>query len=513
MRTKLTAPAIRARKVRDGGDPLVMVTAYDAPGARMADEAGVDLILVGDSVAMVVLGYDDTLQVTVDDLAHHTAAVARAGLVGARARGQEALRRRRPAVDELPHHRRRHRPQRRPAHPGRRPGREARGRPQAAPDDRGDHRRRDPGDGPPRPHPAVACTPWAASRCRAASTAPPSSWWPTPRRSPRPGASPSCSRACPTRSPAWSPTPSTSRPSASAPAPARDGQVLVFHDVLGIEDRILPKFVRRYAVAQGRTASTPSRPTPPTCAPAPSRPTPRATTSAATWPRRWASTAALPSASRAHHVRVTTRPGAPTRRLASCVALAGSAARRAAGAVGRWTVRRTPRRRPPPSAAPGDPDRRAPRGLRRGRRHRRPGRRPRPAGLVPARGARRRAAAPAGPDGGHRPAGATRGWCSCTRRTSTNGFYMRNTPMPLSIAWVAADGEVVVDRRTWSRARTATAARPTPPTGPTATPSRSFQGGLDDLGITEARHRRPSAAVRSTAHQLGDPSGTVTPRP
>ncbi|HYF45682.1 MAG TPA: 3-methyl-2-oxobutanoate hydroxymethyltransferase [Acidimicrobiales bacterium] len=55
-----------------------MVTAYDAPGARIADEAGVDLILVGDSVAMVVLGYDDTLQVTVDDMAHHTAAVARA---------------------------------------------------------------------------------------------------------------------------------------------------------------------------------------------------------------------------------------------------------------------------------------------------------------------------------------------------------------------------------------------------------------------------------------------------
>jgi 3-methyl-2-oxobutanoate hydroxymethyltransferase len=72
-----TAPAIRARKVRDGSEPLVMLTAYDAPGARMAHEAGVDLILVGDSVAMVVLGYDDTLQVTVDDIAHHTAAVAR----------------------------------------------------------------------------------------------------------------------------------------------------------------------------------------------------------------------------------------------------------------------------------------------------------------------------------------------------------------------------------------------------------------------------------------------------
>jgi 3-methyl-2-oxobutanoate hydroxymethyltransferase len=75
---KLTAPAVRARKVRSGADPLVMVTAYDAPGARIADEAGVDLILVGDSVAMVVLGYDDTLQVTVDDLAHHVGAVARA---------------------------------------------------------------------------------------------------------------------------------------------------------------------------------------------------------------------------------------------------------------------------------------------------------------------------------------------------------------------------------------------------------------------------------------------------
>src|SRR5207245_4972586 len=72
---EMTAPAVRAAK---GGEPLVMVTAYDAPGARIADEAGVDMILVGDSVAMVVLGYDDTLSVTVDDMAHHVAAVARA---------------------------------------------------------------------------------------------------------------------------------------------------------------------------------------------------------------------------------------------------------------------------------------------------------------------------------------------------------------------------------------------------------------------------------------------------
>jgi 3-methyl-2-oxobutanoate hydroxymethyltransferase len=74
MAQQCTVPAVRARK---GGVPLVMVTAYDAPTARIADEAGVDMILVGDSVAMVVLGYDDTLRVTVDDMAHHTAAVAR----------------------------------------------------------------------------------------------------------------------------------------------------------------------------------------------------------------------------------------------------------------------------------------------------------------------------------------------------------------------------------------------------------------------------------------------------
>ncbi len=72
----LTAPELRCRK--GGEEPLVMVTAYDAPSARIADRAGVDLILVGDSVAMVVLGYDDTLQVTVADMAHHAAAVARA---------------------------------------------------------------------------------------------------------------------------------------------------------------------------------------------------------------------------------------------------------------------------------------------------------------------------------------------------------------------------------------------------------------------------------------------------
>ena len=78
MSARTTVPSVQARKACRGAEPLVMVTAYDAPGARMADEAGVDLILVGDSLAMVVLGYDDTLSVTTEDMAHHTAAVARA---------------------------------------------------------------------------------------------------------------------------------------------------------------------------------------------------------------------------------------------------------------------------------------------------------------------------------------------------------------------------------------------------------------------------------------------------
>ena len=74
MARKVTAPAVRGRK---GGPKLKMVTAYDAPTARIADRAGADIILVGDSVANVVLGYDDTLQVSVDVMIHHTAAVTR----------------------------------------------------------------------------------------------------------------------------------------------------------------------------------------------------------------------------------------------------------------------------------------------------------------------------------------------------------------------------------------------------------------------------------------------------
>src|ERR1019366_9306529 len=72
---KLGAPGIRARKGE--GQLLVMITAYDAPTGRAASAAGVDVILVGDSLGMVVLGFDDTLHVTIDDMVRHTQAVAR----------------------------------------------------------------------------------------------------------------------------------------------------------------------------------------------------------------------------------------------------------------------------------------------------------------------------------------------------------------------------------------------------------------------------------------------------
>lgn len=78
MASRTTAPQLRARKTSRGDAPIVMVTAYDAPFARLVDAAGVDAILVGDSVADNVLGYKDTLHVGVADIAHHLGAVSRA---------------------------------------------------------------------------------------------------------------------------------------------------------------------------------------------------------------------------------------------------------------------------------------------------------------------------------------------------------------------------------------------------------------------------------------------------
>lgn len=75
---KVTVPDVRSRKA--AGVPLAMVTAYDYTMARLVDEAGVDLILVGDSLGMVVQGHANTLPVTVDEVCYHGRAVARAAL-------------------------------------------------------------------------------------------------------------------------------------------------------------------------------------------------------------------------------------------------------------------------------------------------------------------------------------------------------------------------------------------------------------------------------------------------
>lgn len=74
--TKITVSEIRAMKTR--GEKIPALTAYDFPMAKLLDECGVPLLLVGDSLGMVVLGYPDTTHVTMEDMVHHTRAAARA---------------------------------------------------------------------------------------------------------------------------------------------------------------------------------------------------------------------------------------------------------------------------------------------------------------------------------------------------------------------------------------------------------------------------------------------------
>lgn len=72
---KVTVPDILSKKEK--GEKITQLTAYDFPSAQLVDEAGIDMILVGDSLGTVVLGYENTLPVTVDDIVHHTRPVAR----------------------------------------------------------------------------------------------------------------------------------------------------------------------------------------------------------------------------------------------------------------------------------------------------------------------------------------------------------------------------------------------------------------------------------------------------
>jgi len=74
--TKVTMPALSEMKRQ--GKPISALTAYDYATSRLVDEAGIDLLLVGDSLAMVVLGHENTLAITVDEMLHHTRAVRRA---------------------------------------------------------------------------------------------------------------------------------------------------------------------------------------------------------------------------------------------------------------------------------------------------------------------------------------------------------------------------------------------------------------------------------------------------
>ncbi len=75
IRRKITTATLREKKLRH--DPISCLTAYDYATARLVDEAGIDIVLVGDSLAMTMLGYENTLSVTVDEMLHHVRAVHR----------------------------------------------------------------------------------------------------------------------------------------------------------------------------------------------------------------------------------------------------------------------------------------------------------------------------------------------------------------------------------------------------------------------------------------------------
>ena len=194
------------------GRRFAMLTAYDHPTARILDDAGIPVILVGDSVGNAVLGYDTTLPVTMEEMLHHTAAVSRGA--------KNALVVARPAVRVLPGVGRGRRSQRDPVPQGGR-RRSGEARRSAARGHRGADARRHPRHGPHRPHAAIGPRdgrlPGAGSdgggRAQAAGRRP------GPAR--RPARSRSSSKEFPSTSAPPSPKDSRSRRSASERDPAR----------------------------------------------------------------------------------------------------------------------------------------------------------------------------------------------------------------------------------------------------------------------------------------------------
>ena len=237
---RVTVRDLAAAKER--GEKWPMLTAYDALTARVFDDAGIPVLLVGDSGGMVVLGYDSTIPVTVDELLPLTAAVVRGtsrALVvadmpfGSYQTGpEEALRER----GTLPQG-------------GRRPGDQARGRRAGAPAGRGTRRGRHPGHGAPRPDAAVG------ERLRRLPR-------PGPRRVRRAAhgrrqgaggrgrvlARPRMRAGRAGRS--GSPTRCRSRSIGIGAGPSTDAQVLVWQDMAGLTPQTA-KFVKRYADVAG----------------------------------------------------------------------------------------------------------------------------------------------------------------------------------------------------------------------------------------------------------------------
>ncbi|KAJ1683618.1 hypothetical protein LUZ63_021155 [Rhynchospora breviuscula] len=240
----MTGPKVTLRRLRelaDAGTPIVMVTAYDFVSGRVAERAGVDMVLVGDSGAQVVLGLPDTTSVTLDemlmlakavrravhtplivcDLPFGTTELSDAQAVATSVRFVAGGRRRR-GQDR-----------------GRQPG----GAAVAAPGDRGC---RHPRRGPRRPHPRRRPRPSADSV--AAGAAPPttrSGWHATRSRHRMPERSRSSSKPSPRMSSRRSGERFASRSIGIGAGPA-DGQVLVQHDLLGITEGRPPVFVKRY---------------------------------------------------------------------------------------------------------------------------------------------------------------------------------------------------------------------------------------------------------------------------